>query len=402
LESNSIAIGRLFSSFQPRLSMSCLRAGAYRIEITPYETAFLAGFSRDRRSTGVHDDLYARCLVLESKGIKLGFVALDLIGLFNGDVFEMRRLCGMEEMIVACTHTHSGPDTIGLWGPSPESSGVDERYVNFLKAKVSECIRRAISSMADAKLSLSARDASGISKNVRKSSNLDNELLVAKLERPNGGTIATLINFASHPEVLGDHNTLISADFPGYTCNSIEHEIGGCAIYLNGAIGGMVTPDASQEDFESTEVIGHKVAKKTIEAFDGAELQEEPRISLRRSRIRIPLVNDNFSELLSRGVLRRERFDGHLWTEVTVARVAGAQFATIPGEAFPDLGLEIKKMMRAKYKFVLGIAEDELGYIMQESDFKLKLYNYEQSMSVGPKSWPILKEAVSLLLQSSV
>lgn len=306
-------------------------------------------------------------------------------------------------MLIAGVKWHKKfPDTIALWGPSPESSGIDERYVNFLTAKVSECIRRAISSMADAKLSLSAIEASGISKNVRKSNNLDNELLVAKLEKPNGSTIATLINFASHPEVLGDHNILISADFPGYACNSIEHEIGGCAIYLNGAIGGMVTPDASQEDFESTEIIGLKMAKKAIEAFDGAELQEEPRISLRRSRIRIPLVNDNFSELLSRGVLRRERFDGHLWTEVTVARVAGAQFATISGEAFPDLGLEIKKMMRAKYKFVLGIAEDELGYIMQESDFKLKLYNYEQSISVGPKSWPILREAVSLLLQPSV
>jgi hypothetical protein len=109
----------------------------------------------------------------------------------------------------------------------------------------------------------------------------------------------------------------------------------------------------------------------------------------------MPLENRNFSELHRRGVLRREIFNGHLKTEVTVTRVAGAQFVTIPGEAFPNLGLELKRMMRGKYKFVLGIAEDELGYIMQESDFKLNLYSYEQSMSVGPKTWPILRKAIA-------
>jgi hypothetical protein len=265
--------------------MSSLRAGAYRISITPTETAFLAGFSQDRRSTGVHDDLYARCLALESNGVQLGIVALDLIGLFNGDVLEIRRLCGKEGMIIACTHVHSGPDTLGLWGPSFERSGVDERYVSFLKARVCECIQRAFSRMEDVTLSLAVVDAPGISKNVRNSSNLDNELLVAKLERPNGCTIATLVNFASHPEVLGDHNTLFSADFPGFACNSIEHELGGRAIYLNGAIGGMVTPDVKREDFENAEDVGQMVAQRALKAINRSEPQEEQGISLRRLAI---------------------------------------------------------------------------------------------------------------------
>jgi len=378
--------------------MSSLRAGAHKIPITPAEPAFLAGFSQNRRSTGIHDDLYARCLVVESNGMRLGIVALDLIGLFNDDVAEIRRRCGIDGMIMACTHVHSGPDTLGLWGPNYEESGVDERYVNDLKARISECVKKAISGMARATLSFATIDAPGISKNVRNSGNLDDELLVAKLEGQDGGTVATLVNFASHPEVLGDHNTSISADFTGYACDIIESELGGCAIYLNGAIGGMVTPDVLREDFENAADVGRKVARRALDALDGAEPQEEPRVSFRRSSIQIPMENDNFSELQRRGVLKRGIFYGRLKTEVTVARIAGAQFATVPGEAFPNLGLELKGMMKAKYKFVLGIAEDELGYIMQESDFKLKLYSYEQSMSVGARTWPILKGALVELI----
>lgn len=378
--------------------MSGLKAGANKIEITPYGPVFLAGFSQNRRSTGIHDDLYARCLVMESNGILLGIVALDLIGLFNEDVAEIRGRCGIDEMILACTHVHSGPDTLGLWGPNNDESGVDEKYAYFLKARISECVKKAVSELAHATLSLATADAPGISKNVRDRTNLDDGLLVAKLEGKGGGTIATLVNFASHPEVLGDHNTMITSDFPGYACNVIEHELGGCAIYLNGAIGGMVTPDVLREDFESAANVGQKVASRALYAFDHAELQEEPRVDFKRSVIQIPMENDNFSELQRRGVLKRRLYDGRLRTEVTVARVAGAQFATIPGEAFPNLGLELKRMMKARYTFVLGIAEDELGYIMQESDFKLKLYGYEQSMSVGAMTWPILKEALADLI----
>jgi len=378
--------------------MSGLKAGAYKIEITPDEPVFLAGFGQNRRSTGIHDDLNARCLVVESNGARLGIVALDLIGLFNEDVAEIRGRCGIDGMILACTHVHSGPDTLGLWGPNNDESGVDERYVHFLKARVSECVKGAVSGMEHATLSLATINAPGISMNVRDSTNLDDEFLVAKLEGEGGGTIATLVNFASHPEVLGDHNTVITADFPGFACDIIEHELGGCAIYLNGAIGGMVTPDVLREDFESAANVGQKVASSALDALDHAELQEEPRVDYRRSAIQVPMENERFSELQRRGVLKRRLYDGRLKTEVTLARVGGAQFATIPGEAFPNLGLDLKRMMKARYKFVLGIAEDELGYIMQESDYRRKLYSYERSMSAGVMTWPIVKEALADLI----
>jgi hypothetical protein len=56
-------------------------------------------------------------------------VACDLIGLARGDIDEIRaalapRDIAPDALIIASSHTHSGPDTLGLWGPDALTSGV--------------------------------------------------------------------------------------------------------------------------------------------------------------------------------------------------------------------------------------------------------------------------------------
>src|SRR6476661_4598945 len=100
-------------------------AGAATRIITPPlgdRPVFLAGFQGGRRATAVHSDLYARALALRLGERVAILVACDLIGLSAPDVEDMRPMLAARDidpdaLVVACTHTHSGPDTIGLWGP---------------------------------------------------------------------------------------------------------------------------------------------------------------------------------------------------------------------------------------------------------------------------------------------
>ena len=104
-----------------------LRAGAAKTSITPDVHAgkiYMAGFGSNRVATGVHDNLYARCLSIGAGGKTLVVCAVDLIGLFHQDVLKVRskvkaQLPGVTQVIVASTHDHEGPDTMGLWGPGP-------------------------------------------------------------------------------------------------------------------------------------------------------------------------------------------------------------------------------------------------------------------------------------------
>src|SRR5215212_10189057 len=107
-------------------------AGSASQIITPTlgeQPIFLAGFQNDRRATAVHSELYARALALRLDEQAFVLVVCDLIGLGRPDVEDIRAALAARgvqaELVVACTHTHSGPDTIGLWGPDPTVRGVD-------------------------------------------------------------------------------------------------------------------------------------------------------------------------------------------------------------------------------------------------------------------------------------
>src|SRR5262245_45028436 len=131
-----------------------LRVGTCKREITPvspplqaaYQAAFgvagvvnhtdpifLAGFGDNRRATGYHDRLWARGVVLESQGKRVAIVALDLIGYFKNEIDTARAMISPESAIgfavVASTHQHEGPDTLGIWGPDGTTTGTDCGYL---------------------------------------------------------------------------------------------------------------------------------------------------------------------------------------------------------------------------------------------------------------------------------
>ena len=126
------------------------RAGAaYRVitpDVGPASSAvYIAGFGQNRVATAVHDQLFVRCLAMSTGQKPVVLCGVDLIGLFLDDVEKIRegarKQVGRDlDVIVAATHGHEGPDTMGLWGPSNFKSGVDPEYMKTIEAKVVESI----------------------------------------------------------------------------------------------------------------------------------------------------------------------------------------------------------------------------------------------------------------------
>ena len=116
-----------------------MKAAFAKTDITPGRAVWLDGMIRAHRSTGVHDRLYARALALANDGDAADcyvIAALDLCGLLDEDARAVRteaaRRCGVSEdrMIIAATHTHSGPATVG------HMSHREDRYVRWLIKRV--------------------------------------------------------------------------------------------------------------------------------------------------------------------------------------------------------------------------------------------------------------------------
>jgi hypothetical protein len=391
---------------------SDLLAGAASRPITPVLGArpvFLAGFGRDRRATGVDTELFARAIGLRLEERAAVLVSCDLIGLGRPDVDEIRAaLAGRgvppEALIVACTHTHSGPDTLGLWGPDAATSGVDPGYLAQVKQAIVELALEALTFTCPVQLRCAVTQLPGQIANLRAPGVVDDELAALQFVKPDGEVVATLLNLACHPEVLVGDSTLISADYAGHACQAVERAVGGTALHLSGALGGMLSPATEERTPASAERMGRAYAEAALAALEREPLDDVARLELRRAGLDIPLRNPLFDAAREAGVLR-PREAGVIRTTVSLLDLGPAQIVGIPGELLPRLGFAIKAALPGPCKVIAGLADDEIGYILPDDEFVTPAdyadpgAQYEESMSVAPDAGSLVLGAALGLIR---
>ena len=137
------------------------RVGAAVEVITPKVAAdappvWLAGYGVGRQAEVVHDDIYARAMVINDGKYSVAIVACDLIGLFREDVMRIRKEVDqlqlkppIDYVLVSSTHTHAGPDTVGLWGPVGRT-GVNADHLKQVRAACVKAVGEAHAAMRPA------------------------------------------------------------------------------------------------------------------------------------------------------------------------------------------------------------------------------------------------------------
>jgi hypothetical protein len=382
--------------------------------ITPSleKPVFLAGFGNNRRAQSIHDDLYARALAIQDEGTTLVLVALDLIGFFHPYVYEViQRVHATrphEHIIIASIHTHHGPDTMGLWGPDMKTCGVDQTYMSGIKDKIVSTI---LASLEVLKPSSGIRCTSlhipGLVKNARDPEIVDNELTLLQFVKRDGYPLATLFNFPCHPEVLWEHNPHITADYPGVLRAEVEKRTGAPCIFFAGALGGMLTPDVKDHSFEEADFMGRKLAEEGLKALGKVETQAS-RVSIEKEEVKAKLTNILYKLAFRRKLLPDIRDkQGCITTEVNLVKIGGLWLATVPGELLPKLGLQVKADLLkagAQTAGIIGLANDEIGYILPVEDFKYPWNpfkpgsHYEETNSISREIGPRIMAGLKSLL----
>lgn len=390
--------------------MEHLTVGYAQNAITPSlaRPVYLAGFGRNRVAQSVHDDLYVRALALRYGDTRLILAALDVIGLFRHHCLEvtdrvMAQVPGAQ-VILASTHTHHGPDTMGLWGPTYFKSGVDPVYMRELKDTLVTTLVAAFEQTQPANLRGAAVHVPGVAKNARDPDIVDDELTCLQFCAPDDDKIlVTLLIFPCHPETLWYDNPHITADYPGAQRAQVEAATGAPCLFFSGALGGMMTPDVQEHTFAEAERIGHALAQAAMTALSAADSTPVNHLEHNREIYHIPLRNPLFKLSRLMGVLPPEAGPWRgITTEANLIRLGPVALATAPGEVLPKLGLAMKtelKQAGATVTGVIGLANDELGYILPAENFiyprnPFKPGNhYEETMSVGKEAGPNLMHA---------
>lgn len=129
------------------------RAGAATSNITPPLGTSLNGSMRDRRATHIHDELHARCLVLDDGRKRLAIVLVDSCMIPRPVLDRAKQLTNKatgiptDHMLMAATHTHFAPTVARVFQSEPDTD-----YIDFLVRRIADGVKRAHTNLRPARI----------------------------------------------------------------------------------------------------------------------------------------------------------------------------------------------------------------------------------------------------------
>jgi hypothetical protein len=405
-----------------------LWAGVAKRKVTPptwvpYLTSSGAGTSRPFE--GVHDDLYARALVLEDGHRAIAVLAVDSIGYDNavlgtGRDFtaELRKLIAKgtslapDAIMLAASHTHSAPETIGL-SPVRDSGRFCQWLEEHLTALAQTVIDAWLNRTAcEARFGISqvpgieryrriALKAGGTNRRgplpapseVAAPWQLDEQLGVLYLQRHDGQPLGALLNFTAHP-VVAMLLPSVSADYPGAATRTVEEALPGCVCLFTNGCAGNINPIAVSTSFADADRLGSQLGRAALRLIEAVCTQpplKRPAVGFASERLELeprpaPTVADAKKAFEQKPSVANGRLyrlaaklaQGPPVAEVQMMHVGPVRWLSLPGEPFVETGLALKQ---AGASFVVGYANGYLGY------FPLRRAYDEGDYEVTPGVW---------------
>ena len=392
-----------------------LLAGAAKTNITPGKGVPMGGYgARVEGAKGVHDMLWARALVLSNAQTQVVLVSCDVIGL-TADVLQPTRQAIAQDLnipahhvMVVCTHTHSGPDTLRLFPKHPP-----QEYFALLQKQIMRAVEMACALKGPALVGWGRGDVQGISINRRtfEKGPLDTEVGVLRVEDEEHRPIALVTNFACHAVALGGDNLLLSADFPGYAMRLLEMAYPGClALFTNGAFGNVNTGhradmpvgDRGVRTFARAEALGHMLAGEVLKVHNAVDCTPDSRLAAQVKPLALPTrklpevdmdalrarvaetlqvlddplashdekVRSQGSSLYDYGLLGlKGTLPPALKTEVMALRIGGGVLAGVPAEYFIEYQIALKQASPHPFTFLAALVNDWVGYVPTREAF---------------------------------
>ncbi len=379
-----------------------------------FDGHWIAGFSTNRPMLGTHDPIWARAFAVQSGDVTVAWVVVDAVGFFWNNLDnppddqetiaqfpEQATRPGIRQRVKALapdlavdyvmagsTHTHEAPDTMGQWGFAdeyraggvPTRRGVNDAWLfDTVIEGAAQAVVEAVRGLkpAHAYVGGARTGFDGVVRDSRDPPVFDDTVRVLRLaDASTDETIATVLNWGSHPEVLWSSNNLVTSDYVHYAREAIEGGLpaagekparpgqGGVAVFVMAPIGGLITPgnkhplkarDGGTVDtnsFERAQANGETIAEAAFEALATATRIEDPFVEFGAERVEFPIDNTIFKvaaiqyDLFARPYYH---FDPRLpdsetnkaWirSEVAILRLGRATFVTAPGELFPELAV---------------------------------------------------------------
>lgn len=395
-----------------------LCSGSSEVVITPPLGVSMAGYYHDRRADDVLDDLYAKALVLRSGSTTAALVVCDLIGLDRATTTEIRAMVegrlGIppSHVMICCTHTHTGPQTVA-WAAAGQIP--DGPYMAVLKRKVADAVQLAYQRCGAVLAQVGRGQVQGVGFNrrywmrdgtvrtnppygspdiVRRAGPMDTELGILLFRGAAGDPQALVSNYTVHPDQIG--GTAISADHEGAEAVILKQVLGQhCAVLCpQGCCGDINHVDffgvhRRMKGYDAAWLSGSALAGEVIRQLanlgpvDDATVRAGSRVI--QAELRVPSDEElawargaadaelHGFDAAGLDVVRAHRMirihEGgvaHIPVEISAITIGDVALVGLPGEAFVQLGLAIKERSPFGHTYVMELCNASIGYVPTE------------------------------------
>jgi neutral ceramidase len=370
-----------------------------------------------RKSTGVHDHIYHRVIVMETDGTPFYLVASDLC-LFSPGVYdEAARSLGVPrtQFWWSVTHTHAAPEVgppgmyKALLGRSDHEW--DRDYAAFVKDSLVRAIDEARKQLAPARIAFGqgiamaninrrAKDVDGtVSLGLNPDGPVDRQIGLIRLERTDGSPIALVANYAMHGTVMSGQNLLVSGDGPGTVSAYLEQKLGAPVLFVNGAAGNLapiysVYPDAKSGHLSQFNVLLGDHILAAVKAMG-------------------PAV-DAVSMWAGEKTVETPQKEGLVWPEELGAYAAPGVRPTVrlpvrflrindtliwaaPVELFCEMAMAVRNSSPFAHTFYFGYTNGWFGYLPTSEAFAEGGYEPKTSPFTAQAESDLVREVVTLI-----
>jgi neutral ceramidase len=319
-----------FAISKTSIAQTTLQGSVAQVNITPPVGARLAGHFYEAFSSGIHDSLWAKAIVIQQGKTKFAFVFCDLIGI-TAEISTTARVVAskktgipVENILIAATHSHTGPLFYGFQhnyfhNKAIESKGIDPHekidYPNFLINQIKTAIITANASLKPIKIQIGIGKQENLSFNRRyymkdgkvvfnpgplnpdivgPAGPIDPQvgILLMRDVRSNK-YVGGLTSFGMHADCIG--GTDISADYPYYLEQSLKKKFGRefISAFSLGPSGDVNDVDIKKDQpiysDSNTTKIGRALGKTVVDALPQLTEITKPSFALYSSKILLPL-----------------------------------------------------------------------------------------------------------------
>ena len=433
-----------------------VKAGVSIIDISPGKGIELAGYPHFLRyNTGIHDPLYASCIIFDDGENKIALVCMDLLFFSKKYVKEVRERASKKidiksnNIMISCSHTHSGPWASGRLDLEAMERGLnpDYDYVKDLKNKIVDLIIKANNNMFEAKVGsdfdICGKEC-GVGGNRRSPDGIsDPQVWVIGVKDLKDNFKAAFVKYSLHPTVIHEDSTLVTADYPGYIRKYLLGKTPEMImLFAQGTSGDQSTRYfRKDQNYSEAERIGSEIGKTANKILDTLDYSQKLKLFVESKEKDLDLrILPSEDEALKNVEITRKKLEelknknasylevqnanlqnlgaectlgyvklknknipielevDELPAEVQVVGIGDTMIVGLQGEIFVEFGLEIQKRSPFKKTIVVELANGVLpGYVCTGEAIKEGGYEVGTTLLTGNSGMMLVDAAVELL-----